>query len=65
MIEQYLGAIDPARADAFEDLAREDVVAERPQFDSILGAVVRTRWLDTPNAAERLGLTVGTLQTYR
>jgi predicted DNA-binding transcriptional regulator AlpA len=26
---------------------------------------VRTRWLDTPNAAERLGLSVGTLQTYR
>lgn len=33
--------------------------------DAILGAVIRTEWLDTTRAAERLGLTVGTLQTYR
>jgi integrase len=33
--------------------------------DPVLGAVIRTEWLDTRAAAVRLGLTVGTLQTYR
>lgn len=33
--------------------------------DPILGAVIRTEWLDTRAAAARLGYTVGTLQTYR
>lgn len=42
-------------------------VPDAPDFgaDPILGAVIRTRWLDTRAAAARLRLTVGTLQTYR
>lgn len=32
---------------------------------SVLGTVIRTRWLDTPQAAARIGLTAGTLQTHR
>ncbi|MGR4863068.1 tyrosine-type recombinase/integrase [Caulobacter sp. LARHSG274] len=34
-------------------------------ISSILGDIVRTRWLDTRAAAVHLGMTVGTLQTYR
>ncbi len=33
--------------------------------EAIFGAVIRTEWFDTPRAANHLGLTVGTLQTYR
>ena len=33
--------------------------------DPVLGAVIQTKWLDTRAAAARLGLTVGTMQTYR
>ena len=33
--------------------------------DRVLGAVVRTKWLDTRAAAAQLGFTVGTMQTYR
>jgi integrase len=33
--------------------------------DPILGAVIRTRWMDTRAAASLLGKTMGTLQTYR
>lgn len=68
-IEQYLsdGEADPVEAAAAVARADELATAEtvRPELDSVLGAVVRTRWLDTPQAAARLGLTVGTLQTYR
>jgi integrase len=39
--------------------------AEVAPVRTILGEVVRTRWLDTRAAAAHLGLTVGTLQTYR
>jgi hypothetical protein len=31
----------------------------------LLGAVIETKWLDTPDAAVVLGSTVGTLQTWR
>lgn len=33
--------------------------------DPVLGAIIRTKWLDTRAAAARLGFTVGTMQTYR
>ncbi len=36
-----------------------------PGTQSLLGAVIETRWLDTAAAAAFLGHTVGTLQTYR
>jgi integrase len=37
-----------------------------PQIvDPILGSIIRTKWMDTRAAAAFLGMTVGTLQTYR
>jgi integrase len=36
-----------------------------PKPDPVLGAVIRTQWLDTRAAASMLGFTVGTMQTYR
>jgi hypothetical protein len=36
-----------------------------PGTRSLLGAVIETKWIDTPAAAAFLGHTVGTLQTYR
>jgi integrase len=33
--------------------------------DPVLGAVIRTKWLDTRAAAARLGFTISTMQTYR
>jgi predicted DNA-binding transcriptional regulator AlpA len=65
LVEQYLGAIDVERPEPLEKATIEHAPAALPEYDSVLGTVVRTRWLDTPAAAERLGLTVGTLQTYR
>lgn len=38
---------------------------EAASASSVLGKVIKTRWLDTQAAAKQLGLTVGTLQTYR
>jgi integrase len=40
-------------------------VAETETADPILGAIIRTKWMDTQAAAAFLGMTVGTLQTYR
>ncbi len=38
---------------------------EAPKPDPVLGAIIRTQWLDTRAAAALLGFTVGTMQTYR
>jgi predicted DNA-binding transcriptional regulator AlpA len=38
---------------------------DTPSPDPVLGAIIKTRWLDTPAVAAMLGMTVGTLQTYR
>ncbi|NML06813.1 tyrosine-type recombinase/integrase [Sphingomonas sp. G-3-2-10] len=38
---------------------------DAPKPDPILGAIIKTCWLDTPAVAVMLGMTVGTLQTYR
>jgi len=38
---------------------------DAPKPDPILGSIIKTRWLDTAAAAAMLGMTVGTLQTYR
>lgn len=64
-ITQHFGAMsaDPAAQAAEGELAT--AAEPRPEFDGMLGAVVRTRWLDTAQAATRIGLTVGTRQTYR
>jgi integrase len=42
-----------------------EVIAAPPAAQSLLGAVIETKWLGTPEAAEVLGSTVGTLQTWR
>ena len=39
--------------------------ASRVTPDPILGAIIRTKWLNTGAAAARLGFTIGTMQTYR
>ncbi|MDG2522965.1 tyrosine-type recombinase/integrase [Caulobacter segnis] len=44
---------------------RAVAAAPAPGQGGLLGAVVETKWLDTPAAAAYLGHTVGTLQTYR
>lgn len=68
-IERYLadGGSDSGEVAESEDLATTSSFEKdaRPEMDRVLGAILRTRWLDTPQAAMRLGLTVGTLQTYR
>lgn len=38
---------------------------DAPKPDPVLGAIIKTRWLDTPAVTAMLGMTVGTLQTYR
>ena len=67
--EEIARFLDPDDQDAGGNLpgdnsaamsAAADIVA-----DPVLGAVVRTKWLDTRAAATRLGFTVGTMQTYR
>lgn len=67
LIEQYLGESgpDPVGTLEFSDASLTSSPETRPEFDRVLGAVVRTRWLNTPQAAAHLGLTLGTLQTYR
>lgn len=44
---------------------RAELAPPPPGMESVLGAVVETRWMDTAAAADFLGHTVGTLQTYR
>ena len=39
--------------------------APRAAPDPVLGAIIRTKWLNTGAAAAQLGFTVGTMQTYR
>jgi hypothetical protein len=51
LVEQYLGAIDVERPEPLEKATIEHAPAARPEYDSVLGTVVRTRWLDTPAAA--------------
>ncbi len=43
----------------------EEEAAEAETTDPILGSIIRTKWIDTRAAATLLGMTVGTLQTYR
>jgi len=55
----------PAETDPFGAYWADQCAADAPESDPVLGAVIRTRWLDTRAAAARLGFTVGTMQTYR
>ncbi|HEX8300103.1 tyrosine-type recombinase/integrase [Sphingomonas sp.] len=58
-------ANDTMEADPFETFWAAEPEAEAPPSDPVLGAIIRTEWLDTRAAATRLGFTVGTMQTYR
>jgi integrase len=51
--------------DPFEAFWARNADGQVPTPDPVLGAVIRTQWLDTRAAAAKLGLTVGTMQTYR
>lgn len=53
---------EPSPFDSFWAIEPE---AEAHPSDPVLGAVIRTQWLDTRAAAAVLGFTVGTMQTYR
>ena len=58
--------LDPGGADVEGEIVRDTSAAMSVGIaDPVLGAVIRTKWLDTRAAAARLGFTVGTMQTYR
>ncbi len=67
--EEIARFLDPATGFDYHTHALTEPSCEpdAPKFpaDPILGAVIRTKWLDTRAAAARLGFTVGTMQTYR
>ncbi len=58
-------ANDEPDADPFEVFWATQGAIDAPMPDPVLGAVIRTQWLDTGAAATMLGFTVGTMQTYR
>jgi integrase len=62
---EVLAANDIADADPFETFWAAEPENEVLPSDPVLGAVIRTQWLDTRAAASMLGFTVGTMQTYR
>lgn len=64
-IAAFLGAATDAEAAAMITNFSAIDPQEFAPVRTILGDVVRTRWLDTRAAAVHLGMTVGTLQTYR
>lgn len=61
--------VDPAGStdgdDPFVAYWQTPTVPPVAAADPVLGAVIRSEWLDTRAAAARLGFTVGTMQTYR
>ncbi|OYY73055.1 tyrosine-type recombinase/integrase [Sphingomonas sp. 28-63-12] len=58
-------ANDPEDVDPFAAFWAMQCEIDGPKPDPVLGAVIRTKWLDTRAAATLLGFTVGTMQTYR
>lgn len=62
---EVLAANDSADADPFAAFWEQSPDRGAPVSDPVLGAVIRTQWLDTRAAAAKLGFTVGTMQTYR
>lgn len=64
-IASYLDNPDGRDAEPMSKERFEEPGPVLPRMDPVLGMVARTHWLDTPAAAARLGMTVGTLQTYR
>lgn len=67
-LDQTLAATaanDEGDVDPFEAFWATQSEIDAPKPDPVLGAVIRTQWLDTVAAAAMLGFTVGTMQTYR
>lgn len=62
---EVLAANDVAEEDPFAAFWEQGASLSIPPADPVLGAVIRTQWLDTRAAATVLGFTVGTMQTYR
>lgn len=62
---EKLNDSDTADADPFETFWDVEPESEVLPSDPVLGAIIRTKWLDTRAAASLLGFTVGTMQTYR
>lgn len=62
---EVLAANDTVDEDPFAAFWAAQCEAEEPKPDPVLGAVIRTQWLDTRAAAALFGFTVGTMQTYR
>jgi hypothetical protein len=60
-----LTANDAAEEDPFAAFWEQGGSPSIPATDPVLGAVIRTEWLDTRAAATVLGFTVGTIQAYR
>jgi integrase len=58
-------ANDEPDADPFAAFWATQGEIDAPKPDPVLGAIIRTQWLDTQAAAAMLGFTVGTMQTYR
>lgn len=67
--EEIARFLDPAAMGDAEGVAAHEPFSRLEHSaltpDPVLGAVIRTKWLDTRAAAARLGFTVGTMQTYR
>lgn len=62
---EIVAANDSTGVDPFETFWAAEPESEALQPDPVLGAVIRTQWLDTRAAAAMLGFTVGTMPTYR
>lgn len=62
-VARLMGAERPGLAHATS--RRAQVVQAPPGTLGVLGEAMDTRWLDTQGAAAHLGLSVGTLHTYR
>lgn len=65
--EEIARFLDPVDSNDGDSVTLPDLMpgASGVVLDPVLGAVIRTQWLDTRAAAARLGFTVGTMQTYR
>ncbi len=67
--EEIARYLDPAAMRHVEGVAAHEPFSRLEHSaltpDPVLGAVIRTKWLDTRAAASRLGFTIGTMQTYR
>jgi integrase len=64
-IAALLGAPGAAPSAAPRATDEAELLAAAPQLEALVGRMVSTRWLDCRAAAQRTGLAVATLATYR